>query len=153
MTSPPYYGLRDYGTSVWIGGNEKCDHKKASAETINTSLRKSTLKGGKEGQRVGYENKLMNKHTCNRCGAIRIDDQIGPGPESNGKNQMGSVPWEGSMANKKSVWTVSTKPFKGAHFAIFPQDLIIDCIKAGCPQDGIVLDPFMGNGFGCKKIT
>lgn len=52
----------------------------------------------------------------------------------------------GGMANKKSVWTVSTKPFKEAHFATFPQDLIVDCIKAGCPEGGIVLDPFMGAG-------
>lgn len=52
----------------------------------------------------------------------------------------------GGMANKKSVWTVTTKPFKEAHFATFPPDLIVDCIKAGCPKDGIVLDPFMGAG-------
>lgn len=50
------------------------------------------------------------------------------------------------MANKKSVWTVTTKPFSEAHFATFPQDLIVDCIKAGCPEVGIVLDPFMGAG-------
>lgn len=50
------------------------------------------------------------------------------------------------MANKKSVWTVTTKPFSEAHFATFPQDLIVDCIKAGCPENGIVLDPFMGAG-------
>lgn len=49
-----------------------------------------------------------------------------------------------SKANKKSVWTVTTKSFKAAHFATFPPDLIIDCIKAGCPVGGIVLDPFMG---------
>jgi site-specific DNA-methyltransferase (cytosine-N4-specific) len=52
----------------------------------------------------------------------------------------------GGMANKKSVWTVSTKPFKEAHFATFPEDLISDCIKAGCPENGLVLDPFMGAG-------
>ena len=50
------------------------------------------------------------------------------------------------MANKRSVWTVNTKPYKEAHFATFPEDLIIDCIKAGCPENGIVLDPFMGAG-------
>lgn len=53
---------------------------------------------------------------------------------------------EDGMANKKSVWTVSTKPFSEAHFATFPEDLIVDCIKAGCPDGGIVLDPFMGAG-------
>ncbi len=51
-----------------------------------------------------------------------------------------------SMANKKSVWTVTTKPFKEAHFATFPEELIIDCVRAGCPINGIVLDPFMGSG-------
>jgi len=50
------------------------------------------------------------------------------------------------MANKKSVWTVTTKGYKEAHFATFPEKLIVDCIKAGCPENGIVLDPFMGAG-------
>jgi DNA modification methylase len=49
-------------------------------------------------------------------------------------------------ANKRSVWTVATKPFKDAHFATFPPDLIEPCILAGCPQVGLVLDPFGGAG-------
>ena len=49
-------------------------------------------------------------------------------------------------ANKRDVWTVCTAPEKEAHFACFPQALIVDCIKAGCPTDGIILDPFMGSG-------
>jgi DNA modification methylase len=48
--------------------------------------------------------------------------------------------------NKRSVWTVATKPFKGAHFATFPPDLIEPCILAGCPVGGTVLDPFFGTG-------
>jgi DNA modification methylase len=48
--------------------------------------------------------------------------------------------------NKRSVWTVNTKPYKGAHFAVFPQELIEPCILAGAPVGGIVLDPFMGSG-------
>lgn len=48
--------------------------------------------------------------------------------------------------NKRSVWTVNTKPYKGAHFAVFPQELIEPCIMAGAPQGGVVLDPFMGSG-------
>ncbi len=50
------------------------------------------------------------------------------------------------MANKRSVWTVNTKPYRGAHFAVFPQELIEPCIMAGAPQGGVVLDPFMGSG-------
>lgn len=49
-------------------------------------------------------------------------------------------------ANKRSVWTISTKPYAGAHFAVFPSDLIEPCILAGAPVSGIVLDPFMGSG-------
>jgi len=48
--------------------------------------------------------------------------------------------------NKRSVWTVATKSFPGSHFATFPPDLIEPCIKAGCPQGGMVLDPFFGAG-------
>ena len=48
--------------------------------------------------------------------------------------------------NKRSVWTVPTKPYNGAHFATFPDDLIIPCIKAGSSPGGIVLDPFSGSG-------
>jgi len=50
------------------------------------------------------------------------------------------------LKNKRSVWTVTTKPLSYAHFATYPQDLIVDCIKSGCPENGIVLDPFMGAG-------
>lgn len=52
----------------------------------------------------------------------------------------------GEMRNKRSVWTVTTKPFKGAHFATFPPELIDPCILAGCPVGGTVLDPFGGSG-------
>jgi DNA modification methylase len=51
-----------------------------------------------------------------------------------------------SKRNRRSVWNVSTKPFKEAHFATFPPDLIEPCILAGCPLGGTVLDPFMGAG-------
>lgn len=49
-------------------------------------------------------------------------------------------------ANKRSVWSVPTKPYTGAHFAVFPEELIEPCIMAGAPVGGIVLDPFMGSG-------
>jgi DNA modification methylase len=50
------------------------------------------------------------------------------------------------MKNKRNVWTVTTKPCREAHFATFPKDLIEPCIKAGCPENGTVLDPFGGSG-------
>ena len=48
--------------------------------------------------------------------------------------------------NKRSVWTVTNKPYKGAHFACFPPDLIEPCILAGSREGDIVLDPFIGSG-------
>jgi len=48
--------------------------------------------------------------------------------------------------NKRSVWTIPTHPYPGSHFATFPPDLIKPCILAGCPENGITLDPFMGAG-------
>ncbi len=70
VTSPPYWGLRDYGTAEWEGGANGCDH----AVRENPRIESSTLGGGKEStghQREGF------KHHCPRCGAKRIDYQLG----------------------------------------------------------------------------
>jgi DNA modification methylase len=48
--------------------------------------------------------------------------------------------------NKRSVWSITNKPYKGAHFAVFPKDLIEPCILAGSQVNDIILDPFMGSG-------
>ncbi len=48
--------------------------------------------------------------------------------------------------NRRTVWSITTKPFKEAHFATFPPDLIEPCVKAGCPVGGVILDPFLGSG-------
>jgi site-specific DNA-methyltransferase (adenine-specific) len=48
--------------------------------------------------------------------------------------------------NKRDVWTVTTRGYKGAHFATFPPDLIRPCIRAGSKQGGVVIDPFFGAG-------
>lgn len=296
VTSPPYFGLRDYGTGTWIGGDENCPHKRT------TKISKNTATGHKgmsdKGHVVGD---AIYKSVCPDCGAVREDQQLGledspeefvenlvilfreisrvlrddgtvwlnlgdtycgtghkgnhvdpkhkegrnaqkiavnnkldgfkskdligipwrvafalqqdgwylrqdiiwhkpnPMPESvqdrctkaheyifllsknpkyyfdneaikedssessksrlnqDIKNQTGSdrVPGKkngnmkavgGLKRNKRSVWTVTTKPFKGAHFATFPYDLIEPCVLAGCPEGGTVLDPFGGAG-------
>ena len=48
--------------------------------------------------------------------------------------------------NIRSVWTIATRPYPGAHFAVFPPELPERCIKAGCPEGGVTLDPFAGSG-------
>nr|WP_174890431.1 site-specific DNA-methyltransferase [Roseicella sp. DB1501] len=52
----------------------------------------------------------------------------------------------GGRRNRRSVWTINTKPFPGSHFATMPPDLAEPCILAGCPKGGTVLDPFGGAG-------
>jgi len=48
--------------------------------------------------------------------------------------------------NIRTVWSLTTVPYKDAHFAVFPEKLVEPCIKAGCPENGLILDPFCGSG-------
>ena len=58
----------------------------------------------------------------------------------------GEMTYPAESRNRRSVWTVPTKPFSGAHFATFPPALIEPCILAGAPRGSVVLDPFSGAG-------
>jgi DNA modification methylase len=296
ITSPPYYGLRDYGTAKWEGGDPDCQHSISMPTKWNDPKRGTSVLRPEVGHRGG------SSSNCHLCGAKRIDEQLGledtpeeyitnmvevfrcvwdvledngtlwvnigdsycnsngfarasPEYQREGRNNMPAndrkldklhatglktkdligIPWmlafalradgwylrqdiiwskpnpmpesvqdrctkahkyifllskshkyhfdnvaikdpvkedwgtrdrtngkyhnEGTglqphsgleksyeMANKRSVWTVNTKPYSGAHFAVFPTELIEPCILAGAPVGGVVLDPFMGSG-------
>lgn len=286
VTSPPYWGLRDYGTAEWNGGDPECEH------TISMPTKWNDPKRGTQVLRPEVANRGRDSDSCHLCGATRIDQQIGLeqspdefveqmvlvfrevrrvlkddgtlwlnlGDSYAGNNSRASnggragfgnpretvtnrisdglkqkdlvgIPWRvalalqadgwylrqdiiwhkpnpmpesvkdrctkaheyifllsknphyyfdadaikepavyagdnrgarkdsrrgtamnsmtgatGDFKNKRSVWTVATRPYKGAHFAAFPPDLIEPCILAGCPQDGTVIDPFGGSG-------
>ena len=263
VTSPPYYGLRNYKTAVWSGGDPTCEH-----------IEKVAAHGGERADRDQEGNTFYYKGTCQKCGATSEDHQIGleETPEeyiaqlvevfrevkrvlrddgtlwvnigdsyhnhrsgesyvkqsfannrqdlptsspSRNKKLVGfknkdliGIPWmlafalradgwylrqdiiwhkpnpmpesvkdrctkaheyifllsksknyyfdheaireptvaDNDMRQKRSVWTVNTKPYREAHFATFPTELITPCIQAGCPKDGMVLDPFGGSG-------
>jgi DNA modification methylase len=72
VTSPPYYGLRDYGTARWEGGHPNCDHM---------HVRKKTTRGGPHSTLAGGQKQEMHqtqyRNRCEKCGAVRIDAQIG----------------------------------------------------------------------------
>jgi DNA modification methylase len=75
ITSPPYYGLRDYGTATWQGGDVECSHVE-----VAYASQKSTLARNKNGQMHGKTAEMYNrqyKSICGKCGAQRIDQQIG----------------------------------------------------------------------------
>ena len=308
VTSPPYYGLRDYGTAKWEGGDPECDHVQVKRVSLESGLRNDGRKhkGLYEGEKA-TEVEMTYRNVCGKCGAIRIDQQIGLeqtpaeyvdnlvqvfrevwrilrddgtvwlnlGDSYNGSGGAGGdyiegglkegqpkypgrhinnlklkdligIPWMVAFAlrddgwylrqdiiwhkpnpmpesvkdrctkaheyifllsksakyyydneavkepavegtdlgvlrskchtdgefvtwhnpnikkrqdagvdsraagsgfrNKRDVWTVTTKPYKGAHYATFPPKLIEPMILAGCPAGGIVLDPFVGSG-------
>jgi DNA modification methylase len=72
VTSPPYWGLRDYGTATWDGGDAECDHK---APPSGGTVKGSTLVGS--GNREGFSVDGQYRQGCARCGAVRIDSQLG----------------------------------------------------------------------------
>lgn len=305
VTSPPYYGLRDYGTASWKGGSDECGHVEIQDTSTSSTLANS--KNGIAPKNTLLMTKRQYKSKCAKCGAMRIDKQIGieETPEayvsklvdvfravhrilrddgtvwlnlgdsyagSGGSgNQFGQIekglnpykqtgkpiniglkpkdligiPWRVAFAlqadgwylrqdiiwhkpnpmpesvtdrctksheyifllsknehyyydneaikeqsnyswnsavgfspngqrantdyeglakqnqfngtkthtdeertgrNKRSVWTVATKPYTEAHFATYPVKLIEPCILAGCPESGTVFDPFSGSG-------
>lgn len=99
-----------------------------------------------------YDNEAIKETAKNANKTISLGEKsfskrqakgVGVEPSGNGKSDNYTVK---EYRNKRSVWTVTTKPFKGAHFAVFPPALIEPCILAGCPAGGVVLDPFMGSG-------
>lgn len=81
-------------------------------------------------------------------GSRRKQDGHGPRHEGFNGRYADRVAEQGEpeTRNRRSVWSVTTRPYKGAHFATFPPKLIEPCILAGAPAGGIVLDPFMGSG-------
>jgi DNA modification methylase len=81
---------------------------------------------------------VVDKHKAGAYTDKHLDNQEA--------DPFGSVGYHPKGRNKRTVWTVSTKPFSGTHFATFPEELIEPCILAGCPVGGTVLDPFFGAG-------
>lgn len=71
VTSPPYYMLRDYGTGTWVGGDVKCDHKYHRNISKCTTGHKSMAESG-----VALPQEFYS-HVCKKCGAIRVDNQLG----------------------------------------------------------------------------
>jgi len=73
ITSPPYWGLRDYGTATWLGGEEGCDHQGKPFAT-KSNINKNTNGGNDKKNSTDRE---FYKSVCGKCGAERIDNQLG----------------------------------------------------------------------------
>lgn len=102
--------------------------------------------------RYFYDNEAIKEPASNEGKLVSLGDKSfsrgqakgkGIKPSGNGNADEYLVP---AGRNKRTVWTVATRPYAAAHFATFPPDLIKPCILAGCPEGGVVLDPFAGSG-------
>jgi DNA modification methylase len=94
-----------------------------------------------------YDHESIKEMANSKSEGIRFGgNKYGDDNDPKYATKSGNVSKEYEKANKRSVWTVTTKPYEGAHFAVFPTDLIEPCILAGAPVGGVVLDPFMGSG-------
>jgi DNA modification methylase len=93
---------------------------------------------------IAEESLWFKSDVCGGKGNIRYEGKRTQGdPSKNGQQSFVTI---NPTRNRRSVWTIATQPFKEAHFAVFPPDLIKPMILAGCPEGGTVLDPFMGSG-------
>lgn len=81
-----------------------------------------------------------------RGGGAYTHDQAAENSANVERQSHGLVPNESGKRNRRSVWTVATRPYKGAHFATFPEELVRPCILAGSRPGDTVLDPFAGSG-------
>jgi DNA modification methylase len=99
-----------------------------------------------------YDYDSIKEKSQNSGKIVSLEEKSFSKGQSKGKNIKPSGnanydTYEGSeYRNKRDVWFVTPKPCKEAHFAVFPPDLIEPCVLAGCPETGLVLDPFIGSG-------
>jgi DNA modification methylase len=99
-----------------------------------------------------FDNKAISENAISKQGkgatgrgqqGYAVASGKGISPQQDHSGWMGG---DGNTRNKRSVWSVTVKPYKEAHFATFPKELIEPCVLAGCPKDGTILDPFGGSG-------
>jgi site-specific DNA-methyltransferase (adenine-specific) len=87
---------------------------------------------------IAMQEEATSKNKPRQFGATKQDGTL--------RNDVGRVFEDNGKRNKRSVWSVNVKPYKEAHFATYPPELILPCILAGCPEGGTVIDPFGGSG-------
>lgn len=208
VTSPPYYGLRDYGTKDQIGLEESPEEYVKKLVKVFEEVRRVLKAEGTLWLNIGdtYCHSTRNKNSFRRdkkgysvSKSKRGVKRWGGGNANGGKGvktkDLIGIPWMVAFAlrsagwylrqdiiwnkpnampesvtdrygkahehifllsktkkyffkklEKRSVWVISTSPLKEAHFAVFPEEIPRICILSGCPEEGTVLDPFLGSG-------
>lgn len=125
------------------------------AEAIKTDMKQEMTKGVPGRKVVGAGSHSAVDHATEEGRKRKEENTKGYQHRGEGDKKLtghsGNKDKDGNLigngkANRRSVWSITTQPYSEAHFATFPEELPELCIKAGCPIDGIVLDPFSGAG-------
>ncbi|MBX3203548.1 MAG: site-specific DNA-methyltransferase [Labilithrix sp.] len=210
VTSPPYWGLRDYGYEGQIGAEATIDAYVQSLVEVFRDVRRVLREDGTLWLNIGdaYTSGNRTWRDTDKKNPARAMTYRPPTPKGLKPKDLIGLPWRIAFAlqadgwflrsdivwykpncqpesvkdrptqaheylflltksqdyyydaaairettkdgrgsrNRRSVWEVSTEPYAGAHFAVFPRSLVRPCILAGSPRDGLVLDPFFGSG-------
>jgi DNA modification methylase len=96
-----------------------------------------------------FDNKAIKEPAVSNVGNAKIrfgGNKYGDSNDPKHATKSGNVWKPSATRNKRDVWTINTKPFKGAHFAVMPEALVEPCVLAGSREGDIVLDPFTGSG-------
>ena len=151
VTSPPYWGLRDYGHDGQIGLEQlRSDIIWAKPNPMPESVTDRPTSAFEhvflltKAARYHYDAEAIKEKAVS-------DHPSGNGfvrPERLTSRHTNDEQWDdvGGKRNKRNVWTIPSQPFPGAHFAVMPAALVEPCIKAGAPRGSVVLDPFAGAG-------
>lgn len=209
ITSPPYWGLRDYGIAGQIGAEMKLDDYICDLVAIFAEVRRALADDGTLWLNIGdsYTSGGRTWRDTDKKNKARGMDYRAPTPDGLKPKDLIGVPWRlafalqadgwylrsdivwskanglpesvkdrpsrtheyiflfskseryfydyesvrepavnGNKRSCRSVWTINTEPFKEAHFATFPRELVARCLSAGTKEGSLVLDPFFGSG-------
>ena len=116
-----------------------------SAQNVDGQRGSDRVPGKTNGTMKAVGGPRSRRDSFKREGSNREDAIPGQGYGTHRPNREESE-WDTATRNRRSVWTVPTRPYKGAHFATFPPALIEPCVLAGSRPGDIILDPFMGSG-------
>ncbi|NMM21547.1 MAG: site-specific DNA-methyltransferase [Rhodoferax sp.] len=141
--SEKYYfdacAIKEQAVSDHAPGNNS--HKGATAYAAEEGEHHRTKAG-----LVGYAQRVRSKRDSFKREDSKRAEVIPNQSFGTHREDRDESAWDLESRNKRSVWTVATTPYKGAHFATFPIALIEPCILAGAPAGGVVLDCFFGSG-------
>jgi DNA modification methylase len=210
ITSPPYWGLRDYSIEGQIGAEDSLDEYISDLVDIFREVRRTLKSDGTLWLNIGdsYTSGNRTWRDTDKKNAARAMSYRPPTPPGLKSKDLIGIPWRLALAlqddgwylradivwhkpncqpesvkdrptrsheyvflfsksekyyydheaikeptkektklrNRRTVWSINTEGFKGAHFAVFPPELVRLCLLAGSKPDSIVLDPFLGSG-------